>query len=457
MTTNHNSATDLYSPDDAHIARWGLTPEEVRAIYDSGKEGHEVPRLAHRFRWMGPRHARRLADTGSEGHPAPAAGGGQLDASTDTTNPPAHKEKLTITTASTITPDDLAHLDSITARTEAARMTLPETNKPQADKPAPDLLALARSAAMPLSGIRTLNIPPRSPILPPWLMESALGFIYGARGLGKTWFSYHLALCLASGRDFGPWKCEAPQPVLYLDGEMSLSGRGTMDRLTSLMPEPPDNLRILHHEVLFHQSERSVNIADPEWQAAITALCIESGTKVLIADNLSCLAGGVRENEGDDWAGMLLPWALELRRRRIALVLVHHAGRNGQMRGSSRREDPADFIIRLSPPPGKDEAEADARFIMAFEKNRGADVPCPPLEWTFKRMPDGVQPVHKAAGLQDMILELVANGLDSCGEIAEAIGQNQVTVSRAAIKLINANKLIKEGRRYRLPDVPNLN
>ncbi len=36
---------------------------------------------------------------------------------------------------------------------------------------------------------------------------------------------------------------------------------------------------------------------------------------------------------------MMLPWLLDLRRRKIAVVIVHHAGRSGEMRGTSKRED----------------------------------------------------------------------------------------------------------------------
>jgi hypothetical protein len=46
----------------------------------------------------------------------------------------------------------------------------------------------------------------------------------------------------------------------------------------------------------------------------------------------------MRENEADSWE-LVNNWLLDLRRRKIAVVIIHHAGRSGEMRGTSKRED----------------------------------------------------------------------------------------------------------------------
>ena len=75
----------------------------------------------------------------------------------------------------------------------------------------------------------------------------------------------------------------------------------------------------------------------------------------------------MKENEGDAWEPVK-QWLLTLRRNRISVVLVHHAGRNGEMRGTSKREDDVFWIIRL------DEASKDqrngAQFLSRFTKDR---------------------------------------------------------------------------------------
>jgi putative DNA primase/helicase len=78
---------------------------------------------------------------------------------------------------------------------------------------------------------------------------------------------------------------------------------------------------------------------------------------------------GARENEADDWLPMQR-FLLELRRRGIAVILVHHAGRNGHARGTSRREDILDTVISLKRPEDY-EANHGARFVLEFEKARG--------------------------------------------------------------------------------------
>src|SRR4051794_33801284 len=64
---------------------------------------------------------------------------------------------------------------------------------------------------------------------------------------------------------------------------------------------------------------------------------IATDTALVVLDNLSSLAGG-RENEGDDWRPMQ-DLVLSLRRRGTSTLLVHHSGKGGQQRGTSRRED----------------------------------------------------------------------------------------------------------------------
>jgi hypothetical protein len=55
------------------------------------------------------------------------------------------------------------------------------------------------------------------------------------------------------------------------------------------------------------------------------------------------------ENEGESWVPMAT-WALARRREGRSVVFVHHAGKSGQQRGSSRREDLLDTVICLKHP-----------------------------------------------------------------------------------------------------------
>lgn len=62
-------------------------------------------------------------------------------------------------------------------------------------------------------------------------------------------------------------------------------------------------------------------------------------------------------------------WLLRLRRKGVAVLLVHHAGVNGRQRGTSRREDALDTVIALRR-PGDYSPEQGARFEVHLEKTR---------------------------------------------------------------------------------------
>jgi putative DNA primase/helicase len=62
-------------------------------------------------------------------------------------------------------------------------------------------------------------------------------------------------------------------------------------------------------------------------------------------------------------------WLLKLRRRGVAVLLIHHAGVNGRQRGTSRREDAPDTVIALRR-PGDCAPAQGARFEIHIEKAR---------------------------------------------------------------------------------------
>lgn len=151
-----------------------------------------------------------------------------------------------------------------------------------------------------------------------------------------------------------------------------------------------DNLYVLNHESLFQDKEKSLNLADPTAQEGITSLCLEKGIKVLILDNLSCLFSGIKENDNDAWE-MVLPWLLSMRRHRISVIIVAHSGRDGKnMRGASRREDAAFFVIRLEDVlVDASEPSNGARFESVFTKNRNSPTDERRYEWLFQPFDNG--------------------------------------------------------------------
>jgi hypothetical protein len=301
-------------------------------------------------------------------------------------------------------------------------------------------------AVLTPSAIEKLNLPKRMPILGAWFLEGDLGFIYGPRGLGKTWLAMHLARAISDGKSIGPWIATEPRKVLYVDGEMAVDA--SLERAGQLAQGNSDTFLMLHHESLFHLTGKILNLTSREAQTALTESCLAQGVKVLILDNISCLFT-LKENESDAWGERVLPWLLELRRHRIAVVFVHHAGRNGLMRGTSKREDAAFWSIKLSEAKGEHSQEG-ARFIATFDKNRNStNDETPSLLWHFESKPDGsVIPNSSKLTPLEIFIGLVADGLDSCGDIAQEMGITKGTVSKLAKRAEREGHIAIEGRRY---------
>jgi hypothetical protein len=215
-----------------------------------------------------------------------------------------------------------------------------------------------------------------------------------------------------------------------------------------------DNLEFLNHEILFERTGKVLNITNREIQQAITERCIRTGIKVLILDNLSTLASGMRENEADSWE-LVNNWLLDLRRRKIAVVIVHHAGRSGEMRGTSKREDNVFWIIALDDTKKNADEKRGARFISRLTKpSRNTQEDVAAYEWHFvtDNATGEISVSHQLAQTMDVFLGLIEDGVTECSEIAEEMKASKATVSRIAKRAMKSEKIIKVGREYLLAE-----
>ena len=206
----------------------------------------------------------------------------------------------------------------------------------------------ARLRAVDIGEFLAMDIPPREMMLAPILPTQGLVLLYSKRGVGKTHVALGMAYAVATGGRFLRWQADKPRRVLLLDGEMPAA---TMqERLASIVagseiePPSPDYLKIITPDL---QEEGFPDVAGDEGRAAVEAHL--DGVDLVIVDNLSTLCRVTRENEGDSWVPVQ-EWILDLRRRGMSALLVHHAGKGGSQRGTSRREDVLDTVINLKRP-----------------------------------------------------------------------------------------------------------
>lgn len=175
--------------------------------------------------------------------------------------------------------------------------------------------------------------------------------IYAKRGVGKTFASLEVAFAVASSGSMfnGRWKAQNPRKVLFVDGEMPVIT--IKERLATIISNAdikefnPEYLQILTPDL---QEQEMPDIATAEGQNAVNEF-IEEGTALVIIDNLSTLARTGRGNESESWIPVQ-EWILSLRRRSIAVLIIHHAGKSGEQRGNSKKEDILDTVIKLERP-----------------------------------------------------------------------------------------------------------
>jgi putative DNA primase/helicase len=210
-----------------------------------------------------------------------------------------------------------------------------------------------------------LELPVRDKLLDPVIPAQGLAMLYAQRGRGKSYVAMRMAAAVAGGGRFGRWLAPKPASVLLVDGE--LPAAVVQSRLIGIAAGAddfdPEMLRIITPD-LQHGSM-------PDLSSRAGQMLIErelGSAQLLILDNLSALVRTGVENEGESWLPVQ-EWALRLRQRGISVLFVHHSGKNGTQRGTSRREDLLDCVISLKPPRDYSPEEG-LRCEVHFEKAR---------------------------------------------------------------------------------------
>ncbi len=212
-----------------------------------------------------------------------------------------------------------------------------------------------------------MDVKPREMLLHPFLPTQGLAMLYSKRGVGKTFLSLGIAVAVASGGKFLNWNAPTRRSVLYIDGEMPFSA--LHQRISDIIAgsdcgQPLDNFRVITPDL---QDRGLPDLATITGQDQIEAHL--EGVSLVVLDNLSSLVRAVKENEGEGWLPVQ-DWALGLRRRGISVLFVHHAGKGGAQRGTSRREDLLDSVVTLKHPSDYSASEG-LRCIVDYEKARG--------------------------------------------------------------------------------------
>lgn len=278
-----------------------------------------------------------------------------------------------------------------------------------------------------------LELPEREAFLDPILSSKSLALLYGPRGLGKTFVALGIAWAAASGASFLGWRAPRPHRVVYVDGEMAADD--LRERLALFGP-PPETLDLILADLV---DGVMPDLAHYDGQKRLMASW--NDPELIVLDNLASLVGW-RTGDADRWHELQNFLGI-LRRQGRAVLMVHHANKEGAQRGSSRREDLLDLVMALRRPHDWQPSDG-ARFEIHFEKARrlhGATLQ--PIE--ARLTADNANRWHWRPAQIDMIDRLgslLDDGLDMA-QIAPALG----------LSLSTAYRLRRNARRQgRLPE-----
>jgi DNA-binding CsgD family transcriptional regulator len=273
-----------------------------------------------------------------------------------------------------------------------------------------------------------MDLPHREMILSPWLPAQGLAMIYAPRGIGKTHVALGIAYAVTSNTTFLTWKPTQARSVLYLDGEMPAALM--QERLLALAENNKSSLNAPFKLITPDLQNGSMpDLSTPKDQVMLEPYL--AGVELIIVDNISTLCRNGRENEADSWLPVQ-EWALRMRASGKSVLFIHHAGKGGNQRGTSKREDILDTVISLKRPDDYRPKDG-ATFEVHFEKARGFfGKETEAFEAKFSVRPDGPQewiitPVKETT--YERIIFLAGKGLDQI-QIAEKLNIHKSNVSR---------------------------
>lgn len=268
------------------------------------------------------------------------------------------------------TTDPRHGLETLAARCVPGGLATLLAALPRMDEPAPPIVQDGGLRVHDVAQLLALNIPPREFLLEPILREKEVAMLHAWRGVGKTYIGLEIAYSVAAGGAFLTWRAPRPRRVLYIDGEMP--ARTMQERLAAIARASdrdgdfdPANLRFVCADL---QDEPIPSLSTAEGQALVAPFVAD--VDFVVVDSISTLSACGKENEAESWLPMQ-QWVLGLRRLGKSVLLLHHDGKGGEQRGTSKKEDILDVVIHLRRPSDYTPQQG-ARFEVHFPKARGA-------------------------------------------------------------------------------------
>ena len=212
----------------------------------------------------------------------------------------------------------------------------------------------------------------------PLLSSRGTGEIYAWRGTGKSFIGTQMAVDIATGKSMmfgghkgggGHWPISRAFRVLYVYGEMDDSTIKERSLAIARMcggDLPTDEQ--LGTMCKDYQKTWRPKVSTSRDRKFIEDRIFGYGYEGVILDNISTLWPAAQEKQSDRSAE-LAEWFTDLNQRGVWVIFHHHAGKSGEQRGDSEKEDMLDFVMKLRRPANY-KAEEGLRVEVHIEKNR---------------------------------------------------------------------------------------
>lgn len=288
-------------------------------------------------------------------------------------------------------------------------------------------------------------------VRPPYLLEGLIPratstTFFAEGGSVKSWTAFALAICVATG---GDWLGRIPVvqgKVIILDYE---DGWAEFRRRKEILIQKNPELDLSNLEYLY----AGPHIADP----SLWVWLAEQGYTLVIIDALSAaMPSDADENdqrfaEGLKYAGRFVEGT------GCTVVSVHHANKNGGMRGTSAIRDQSDVVFRFEP---VSETDVTKRMRMVCDKPGPQKRPAPVNvelsdegltafdDEVFAAGRNASKPPDARAAI---LLALANRPMAGYIEIAKTTGLSEMVVREALRLMLEAGDLIRgRGRRLYL-------
>ena len=226
-----------------------------------------------------------------------------------------------------------------------------------------------------LHDLLAMDIPEPEMFLSPFLRSNSVTMIYASPGIGKTWLAHDIAVSLThrqvNGDSLGPWKIIKGCGVMLIDGELPLFD--LQQRLALLAKHlgarDQEEPLVVYSSIenSSKQGGKTIDFTQQEWRDTITEhLVSHPEYRLLVLDNRSSLTDGRAEISKKIW-WPINRWLMQLRGMGLAVIIIHHANKDGEDRGIADIRGNLDNTLVLKQ---NSKVRGKTSIVAKFEKNR---------------------------------------------------------------------------------------